>query len=224
MIADNLAALLRNKYARALSIVLLAQAGLFYGASRPEKVPDVSPLSSFPIVVGKWQMVRDYPLEKEIQDILKADDTMNRAYVDASQSVGINVFLAYFKSQRAGQAPHSPKNCLPGNGWEPLETGYINIALPGESRPVRINRYVVAHGEERSVVLYWYQSRERIIASEYSAKIWAVLDSIRYHRSDTSLVKFVVPFGQGTTAGQATAIAVDAVQGFYPAIRAQLPM
>ena len=71
--------------------------------------------------------------------------------------------------------------------------------MPGRSEPIRSNRYVVAHGDEKSVVLYWYQSHNRVIASELAAKFWLVADSIKYHRSDSSLVRVVVPVRDGDT-------------------------
>ena len=214
--------ILRNKHARVLTVILVLQAGLFYGASRPEKVTPIPPLQTFPVAVGNWVMLEDYPIEKDIAAILKADDILNRTYMQSSSRSVIALFVAYFKSQRAGQSPHSPKNCLPGNGWEPVEIGYVDV--PAGNRNLHINRYVVAHGEDRSVVLYWYQNRDRVIASEYKAKALLVLDSVRYHRSDTSLIKFTVPFNRGTSIDQATAIGAEAIQSFFPALRAQLPM
>jgi EpsI family protein len=107
------------------------------------------------------------------------------------------LFIAFFKTQRYGQAPHSPKNCLPGNGYEPIESGPITVAVPGRAEPIRINRYLTARGDEKSVTLYWYQSHDRVIAGEFAAKFWLIADSIRYHRSDTSLVKIVVPVRDG---------------------------
>jgi EpsI family protein len=214
---------LDNRYARALTAVLLLQATAFYAvASRSERAPLVSPLSLFPSAFGGWTMSRDVPMEKEIQDILKADDTMNRVYVNASRTAVAVLFVAYFKTQRYGQAPHSPKNCLPGSGWEPVETGRQTIDVPGWNGPIVTNRYVVAHGDEKSVVLYWYQTHNRIIASEYWAKFWLVVDSIRYRRSDTSLVKIVVPV-RDNNIGAATALGVQFIQAVFPSLLRQLP-
>jgi EpsI family protein len=84
------------------------------------------------------------------------------------------------------------------------------------------NRYVVAHGDEKSVVLYWYQTHNRIIASEYWAKFWLVVDSIRYRRSDTSLVKIVVPV-RDNNIGAATALGVQFIQAVFPSLLRQLP-
>jgi EpsI family protein len=132
------------------------------------------------------------------------------------------LFVAYFESQRTGKAPHSPKNCLPGSGWVPSQSGMIDIAIVAEKEPIRVNRYVVSRGQNESVVLYWYQARNRIVASEYSAKIFTVADAIRYNRTDTSLVRVVVGVEDGNTRG-ATDTAVSFVQSLFEPLRRYLP-
>jgi EpsI family protein len=135
----------------------------------------------------------------------------------------VYLFIAYFKTQRYGQSPHSPKNCLPGSGWEPIEDSKMPLAVPGESSPITINKYVVAHGDDKSVTLYWYQSHGRVIASEFSAKFWLVADAIRYHRSDTALVKVIVPI-RGNDIDAATQLGTGFIQSLFPPLLKQLPM
>jgi EpsI family protein len=214
---------LKSKPAIALTAVLLAQGTLYYAtASRSELASPVAPLQNFPAAFGSWRLYQDVPVEKEVEDVLKADDTLNRVYVDSSRGAQAILFIAYFKTQRASAAPHSPKNCLPGSGWEPVETpGALPIAVAGRQAPIVVNRYVVARGDAKSVVLYWYQSHSRIIASEYAAKLWLIADSIRYRRSDTALIKVVVP-----TAGDsesAVHTATEFVQAAFPLLAAQFP-
>jgi EpsI family protein len=213
---------LRNRYTGILTLVLIAQAGLFYAASRDERVPTGPPLERFPARLESWQEVENYPVEQEIRDQLKADDLLNRVYKSPSSRAGVDLFVAYFKTQRTGQSPHSPKNCLPGSGWEPEATGRLDVAVIGQPEPIRINRYVVSHGDDKSVVLYWYQSQRRVIASEFSAKFWLVMDSIRYHRSDTALVRVTVPV-IGGDPGAATALGVAFVQTLFPVLKGYLP-
>jgi len=211
-----------NKYASALTLALFLQATLFYAASRGERVPATQPLDLLPAQLGDWREVQNYPVEQEIRDQLKADDLLNRLYADTALQADAGLFVAYFKTQRTGQSPHSPKNCLPGSGWEPEATGFLDVAVEGQPEPIRINRYVVSHGDEKSVVLYWYQSQRRVISSEFSAKFWLVMDSIRYHRSDTALVRVTVPV---TNSGQdaATQVGVAFVRTVFPMLKTYLP-
>jgi len=216
--------MIRGRYAIALTVLLLLQGGFYYGvALRDEAGPVVGPLSAFPTVSGPWRMYKDVPIEKEVQDVLRADDTLNRIYVGPESNSAAFLFIAFFKTQRSGQTPHSPKNCLPGAGWEPMESAPVTITVPGRAQPVIANRYVVERGDDKSVVLYWYQSHNRIIAGEFEAKFWLIADSIRYHRSDSALVKVVVPANGGDTEA-ATKHAVDFVQSVFPAISKQLPI
>jgi len=217
---------LNSRYALWLTALLALQGAAYYAtASRPELTPPVAPLSSFPAALPGWLTVGDYPVAPEIQDVLKADDTLNRAYTNPSGAARVDLFIAYFKTQRTGATPHSPKNCLPGSGFEPVETPRIvSIEVPGVAVPVTANQYVVARGEDKVAVLYWYQGHGRTIANEFSAKFWLVADSIRYRRSDTALLKVQVPVGEAADSGDAVRTAIAFVQAAYPAIAAQLPL
>jgi len=214
----------RNPYVRVVAVVVLLEALAFYAfASRTETTPPELPLVLFPSQIGDWLIYRDFPLDKEILDVLKADDTMNRLYVNESTKQMAGLYIAYFRTQRYGQAPHSPKNCLPGSGWEPLKEDFVSVKVAGWDTPITVNRYVVEHGDEKSVSLYWYQSHKRVIASEYAAKFWAVVDSIRYRRSDTALVRIVVPVGPaGIDTAERTGM--DFVEAVFPDIVRQLPL
>lgn len=215
---------LNNKYARAVTLVLLLQAVAFYAiARRPEHIPYVQPLSVFPTAFDGWFTIKDIPVEKEVQAVLKADDLMNRIYENPTHTDTASLFVAYFSTQRYGQSPHSPKNCLPGSGWEKVSDEHIPVTVKGWNSPIYINRYVVEHGDEKSVTLYWYHSHSRVIASEFAAKFWLVSDSIRYHRSDTALIRVIVGVHDGNVE-KASATGVQFVQALFPQLLVQLPL
>ena len=213
---------LRSKSSRVLSIVLLAQAGAFYGLSRNENVPAHRPLAQFSLNDRDWVMRESAALDKETLDVLKADDILSRFYENRATGEIASLFVAYFQTQRTGKAPHSPKNCLPGSGWIQQQSGAVDIAVPGETHPIHVNQYVVARGDNQSVVLYWYQARDRVIASEYTAKIFTVTDAIRYNRSDTALVRVVVGVNSGNVP-QAAATAASFVKAFFEPLKEYLP-
>jgi EpsI family protein len=213
---------LKSKSARILSIVLLAQTGVFYGFSRTENIPPRAPLADFSLSNTPWQMMQNVELDKDTLEVLNADDITSRVYLNRQTGKVATLFVAYFSTQRTGKAPHSPKNCLPGSGWAETQGGTINIAIPGRETPIDVNRYIGARGENQSAVLYWYQSRNRVIASEYSAKIFTVLDAIRYNRSDTSIVRVVVGVQNGDTQ-QAVDTAVSFVKVFFNPLKKFLP-
>jgi EpsI family protein len=205
---------LSSRPMKILTVALLIQCMAFYAmANRSESTPVVSSLASFPNQLGDWTMVREGVIEKEIMEVLRADDAITRWYAKPNSSRAADLFIAYFNTQKTGKAPHSPKNCLPGAGWLPIINDRITIPIQGHE-PVEANRYVVARGNSRSLVLYWYQSSRRTVASEYKAKVFTVLDSIRYNRSDTAVVKVTLPMGE-EDVDQATAIATGFVQSFF---------
>jgi EpsI family protein len=213
---------LKSKHVRVLTVLLLAQAALFYGLSRGEALPPNLPLSTVPAQLGSWTMIQEGVIEQEVQEVLKADDLLTRVYTNSQWHVGANLYIAYFRSQRTGQAPHSPKNCLPGSGWVPSESGTVEIAIEGQPKPIEVNRYIVERGEDKSLVLYWYQTPYRVIASEYAAKIYLVADAIRYNRTDTALVRVVVPVVNGDEQ-RADEAAAHFVRESFGVVRRHLP-
>lgn len=210
-----------RKPALILTIVLFAQAGVFYGFSRNEKAPAYRPFDTFPTRIGGWNMVQKGIVEDDVKNVLRGDDYISGWYSDSPDRFA-DLFVAFFKSQRYGQAPHSPKNCLPGSGWVWTVSDEIAIAVPGRSDPINVNRYVIAKGELRSVVLYWYQSRDRVVASEYKAKMFVVADALRYNRTDTALVRVVVPVHDGKDQ-VAQDTGVDFIRSFFATLRSYLP-
>jgi EpsI family protein len=213
--------ILKSWPARIATLILLGQAALLYSSVHPEEIPKSTPLVEIPRSLGMWQQAgSDGLVEPEVLDILKADDLLNRTYADTTGAQA-NLFIAAFRSQRNGKAPHSPKNCLPGSGWAAMEEGVTSIDV-NENAPIIVNRYVVGLGEQHSLVLYWYQSRGRVVASEYKAKFWVVADAMRYNRTDTALVRVIVGISNRDEAS-AERTGVAFVKTFFPAIRQILP-
>jgi EpsI family protein len=212
---------LKSRSAMILSFLLIVQGSLFYGFSRGEVAPAYRPLHGFPKQLGSWSMTKQGVMEQEVKDILRADDYISREYA-VSQDKSANLFVAFFKSQRAGQTPHSPKNCLPGSGWVWTISDTIPVTVPGLAAPMDINRYLVSKGESRSMVLYWYQSRDRIVASEYKAAAFVAWDAIRYNRTDTALIRVVVPVINGHDE-IATQTGMEFIRSFFATLRLFLP-
>ena len=156
-------------------------------------MPLSEPLATFPQVVGGWQG-HDLPIEARIITGLRVDDHLNRVYENSSGEQ-LGIYVGYYKSQRSGVTIHSPKNCLPGVGWEPVKAGYAELSQPG-GRRVMVNMYEIQKGLEQQIVLYWYESHGRITASEYRAKVFMVWDAIRLNRSDAALIRLTTPINQ----------------------------
>src|SRR5437763_1375612 len=153
------------------------------------------PLQAFPTQLGAWQQRGvDARFDAETEAVLRADDYLARDYVRAGGGAA-NFYVGYYASQRNGATYHSPLNCLPGSGWVLNEPGRILIQPVGGGAVIEANRYIVEHGSDREVLIYWYQGRGRAVASEYWGKIYTVLDSIGRRRSDGAMVRVLVPVG-----------------------------
>ena len=212
----------RSRVFTALTLVLLLQGTAYYAlALRKEATPAVGPLALFPRSFGNWTFFKEQPIEQEIIDVLKSDDTLQRAYITPTGQVAW-LFIAFFKTQRTGQSPHSPKNCLPGSGWEPLINDRPAIQVPTEPNPIVINRYVTQKGTDKMVALYWYQSHGRVVANEFAAKFWSVADAMRYNRSDTALVRITVPV-LNDDIDRSIETGYQFTKAVFPALRKQLP-
>jgi len=190
----------------AVVVAMLGGAGLFLRArDRGEALPPRQELAGFPRQVAGWSG-EDIPLDPDIRKILGDGEFLLRIYRSGVQPY-VDLFVAYFPTQRTGSTIHSPQNCLPGSGWAPVD--FARIQLPqGADRQTTVNRYVISKGLEQQLVLYWYQSNGRVVASEYWAKIFLVTDSIRRNRSDGALVRIVTPIARGESITDAEKRAV----------------
>ena len=211
---------LKSRRAILLTVLLLSEAIFYFAYPKQEIVLLPKPLSELPAQLGSWSMVAQNRIEPEVLDVLKADDTLDRIYSDSVTGESASLFIAFFKTQKTGVAPHSPKVCLPGSGWQPSRSDFVQLQVPGRAEPIAVNHSIIAKGEERSVVLYWYQTHNNVIADEYRAKVNTIFDSLRYHRSDTSIVRIVVPERPGLDAdAEAKSLALNS----FASIRALLP-
>lgn len=211
-----------SRPALVLVVLLLISMAAFYGRPRERRVDLAAPLGTLQPALSGWQLAGEGTVDPETQAVLRADQTLLRDYVNPATGERANLYIAFFRSQTAGIAPHSPKNCLPGSGWVASKAEILRIAVPGSAARIPVNRYIVSRGDDRALVLYWYQTHDRVVASEYRAKFFLVYDSIRLRRSDTSIVRVTVPITTGEAA--ATQAAESLMAAFYQPIRRLLPV
>jgi EpsI family protein len=202
---------------RAVTLALIVLAGGVYAtrAQGPERAVARTPLAKFPCQLQGWRCLGDTPLDPRVVAFLGVDDYVNRTYLaDAAQPVGL--YVAYYASQKQGESIHSPQNCLPGSGWQPVSAERTTIDAGGTTLPV--NKYVVQKGINRQVVFYWYQGRGRVVANEYANKFWLMIDQARLQRSNGSLVRIVAPVPGTSDAAlvSASAAARHFARDLYP--------
>jgi len=196
-------------------------------ASHAEALPPRTPLARFPVTFDTWRGGDVEPFSPEILNVLGVDDHINRVYQSERHSTSL--YVGYYASQRQGDSIHSPLNCLPGSGWEPVSKGYLDILIGGSprlgDRHITVNRYVVQKGLEQYVVLYWYQSHGRVVANEYRSKLLMVYDAIRLNRTDAALVRVMSrriasePDAEAAASARAEAF----VRAVFPMLETYLP-
>jgi EpsI family protein len=208
---------LSYKPAMAVAALLAAEVILFYAVPTKEYVPTPPPLELFARSVGPWTMTGQFPMDDDSARILKADDTLTRNYKGPSNE---ELFVAFYKSQRAGVTPHSPKMCLPASGWAEESSRIISVNVPGEKAPIPVNRYIVAKNSDRRLVLYVFQSWHRATADEYVSKFYMLYDSIRYRRSDEAFIRVVTDLGVANPNAEEHAI--QFLQDIYQPLKQQI--
>jgi len=204
------------------AVALLAGANLFLHAhSGTERAVPRQELASFPLKLGDWTGT-NLAIQPSVREVLGEGDFLERIYRRAPEEPPIELFLAYFPTQRTGSTLHSPRNCLPGSGWTPLEHSLIRLPVSGE-KGITVNRYVIARGLDRALVLYWYYAHSRVVASEYWAKFYLVTDSIRMNRSDGALIRLTTPVSQSDTLTAGQQRAIEFAQQLIPLIENYVP-
>lgn len=211
--------------ARLVVLFVLFLTTAVYGrhAMRPEEHIPRKPLEELSNSLGRWKGREAPKFSDSVLDTLGADDLLNR-YYHAPREPALSLFVGYYDSQREGDTIHSPMNCLPGAGWLPVSKARAAIQIPGRATPIVINRIVIRKGADRQVVLYWYQSHGRVVASEYWSKVYMVYDAVRSHRSDAALVRVispVLPNEDGTAAAERRV--TEFVQALFAPLEAHLP-
>lgn len=177
------------------TIILVILMSLTFGitqlSGRTKDVPLNRSFDTFPERIGDWQGVKG-ELDAEIFNILGVEDYILANY-RRDKSPFVNLYIGFYQSQREGDLIHSPKNCMPGAGWRIVRTETETIPHHATGVPFNVIKLALERGPEKQVVLYWFQSRGRIIASEYMQKIWLVLDAVFRNRTDGSFVRLISP-------------------------------
>jgi EpsI family protein len=146
------------------------------------------PLAAIPKTLDGWTAEREDTLTEGVLSKLKPTEYLSRMYQKGGNTLGL--FIAYYAEQRAGESMHSPKHCLPGAGWEIWNYGTADI--PFGSGRATINTYSIQNAGTRALVLYWYQSRERITASEYAGKLLLIRDTLLSGETAGSIVRITL--------------------------------
>ena len=182
---------MKIKHTLVASAVIIAAVFLLRYAGHSQDVPPLKPLSEFPLQIDSW-VGSPERFSDRVYEILGVDDTFMATYRNSGGG-WVQLYVGFYESQRKGKMIHSPKHCMPGGGWNIVQTSLVPIGMPDRNGDISVLKLMLQKGGERQMVLYWFQSRGRFIASEYFDKIYLILDSITRSRTDGSFVRLISP-------------------------------
>jgi len=181
-------------------------------------IPLLRPLSLFPTKIDGFVQINSQTMDPKIIKILGVSSYVLRDYKDSSGFI-VNLYIGYYKEQKEGAMIHSPQHCLPGSGWLPIVDKIIYITLKdGEKMPVR--EYILTKPGQKMVTFYWYQSRGRIIASDYKDRLYLIYDSLFRHRTDGSLIRVI---GISNNIKEAKEKEIKFIKALEPILKKFLP-
>ena len=203
------------------AILLLGCALVFHGTRDQVAVPLAGSLSTVLDTVDGYRIQEQHVSDEE-RRVAGMTDYVARVYWRPDSTVAFTTYVGYYDKQTQGKSMHSPKNCLPGAGWEVLRDGTATVVA--SDGPHVVNRYLLKNGAQQAVVYYWYQGRGRTVASEYSVKWYLLRDAALEGHTEEALVRLIVPVdpakgGEARADQLAQEIApklLDAVRGVLP--------
>lgn len=203
----------------AMALVIVGAALATQVHERVEIQPARAAFVDFPLQLGGWQGQRS-AMGAVYLDQLKLSDYLYATY-QRPADLPVNVWVAYYDSQRKGDSTHSPASCLPGGGWQFRTFGRYGIDIAGER--LRVNRAVIVHGSDRELMYYWFPQRGRDITNDYLLKWYLLWDAITRDRTDGALVRLLVPLPQGASPAEGDRRLTAFARAFVPELPHYVP-
>lgn len=192
--------------------------------NREELLPEHKPLARYPDSIGPWQG-RHIPIDNKVLNKLKLTDhlQMDFHHTRNFNNPPVTLYIAYYNSQRKGRSPHSPRVCIPGGGWEITQLIQDELTPRVLQTPFRFNRAIIQKGEQKQVVIYWFQQRGHYMANEYLVKWQLLKDTVLLNRSDGALVRLVSSIDTNESAAEAEQRVLTFAKANLPILNDFLP-
>jgi EpsI family protein len=208
-----------------VTVLLLATtAAAAHSIEFREKTPINRTLSEFPASLGKWQGGASAAIDGEILSQLDLSDYTIVNYRDGTGQQ-VNVYIAYYQTQRKGESIHSPKSCLPGSGWEFRQAGRVGIPLSSTDgfKSIPVNRAVMTKSGYKQLAYYWFPMRGRILTNIFEMKLYNFWDALTQQRTDGALVRLITPIRKNESIEDADARLQAFTREMVPVLNKFLP-
>ncbi len=215
----NGAAFTRNL---ALCVAALAGAGAFvhFGTSNILKVPVRANLDTLPYELEGWRSERQ-ELSTATLDVLGADDHIV-ANLLSPEGEHFNLYINYLDMQRHGHSWHSPRQCIPGGGWQIIQHD-VTPATTADGRTFHYNRIIIENRGNRQLLYYWYDQRGRKIANEFVMKLLLIYDAMTMRRTDGAMIRIITPIARAESVEDADARLAAFMRTLEPKLPAYIP-
>ena len=208
------------RHAALCAALLLVTVSFVHLRSGSRAVPLREPLETLPVQIGDWRMVGDARFDDQTIRILQPTEYLQRTYQNG-RGDRLTVFVGYWETQRKGAMAHSPKNCLPGSGWEPIRSWRMELAPTSPEAPRTVTALLVQKLLAKELVLYWYQAEGRAFAGEFAARYAMVKSAVLRGRTDAALIRLSCPIR--TDLDDASLLLAGFVQQLHPQLARRLP-
>lgn len=179
---------MKNFFIAAILLVIVGVYVVFLSTVQP--ISPLRPISEFPAQLDGFRQVgEDQAFSDEVMASLGVDHYIMRQYLDKN-GYQLGLYIGYYESQTEGRIIHSPKHCMPGSGWNIVESKEVPLSVANSSyHKIKINKMILLKGQEKQLATYWYHSRGRVVANEYMDRFYMIVDSLLKKRSDGALVR-----------------------------------
>jgi len=204
-----------------IALVILI-VGMFFVLRAPhgKSMPLQQPIFQFKDRIGEWVGETPRTLDEKVLEVLRLNNYVDRVYRN-QRGEWISLYVGYFEDQKSGQTIHSPKNCLPGSGWNFESTETVSFEIQSDYPAIQFNalRGMLINKKERMLSYYWFQSRGRFLAGEYAHKFYLIMDAMRYNRTDGALVRVLIPLAEDEDVDAADAKLRAFITEFAPMLQ-----
>ena len=194
-------------------IVLFIITGIFvHGYNRPEKIVKKPLLSDYFNRIDGYQSTGPITMSDGHTSMLELDDYVFENFKDGTGTT--NLYIGYYYSANKAYSAHSPLVCYPSQGWKIDSVPQINSMNIG---PYAINyeEIVTSYGQEKELVLYWYQAHLLTTTKAIKNKINMGYNKLFYNNEQHAFVRVSVSLSK-SSYDEAKKQAVKFIEKFYP--------
>ncbi len=204
-------------------VLLLVVVAKFSLPERQDNIPERQEFIDFPAQISNWQSARK-TMEAKFIDALKFKDYLLANYF--SDQGALELYIAYYESQRKGESAHSPRSCLPGAGWKITDRSQVAVNYKTKDDSdikMTVSRMLVQQGDNKFLMYYWFKQRDRQITNEYLVKWYLFWDGVTRNRTDGALIRIMYPISQGQDVQEGDQIVQSFIKSTLPILSDFVP-